>query len=108
MELNLTIEYFMTVGGLALLTALLVEGVKRWLVKNTNQWWYNPFVTTTAYLLGFGASVLAWYMNRITIDGPVLAFLFAQGVFVGALASGGYEWVKNIGIFVAGARNQVQ
>lgn len=106
MELEITTEYFLTLGGLALATALLVELLKYWLVRNADKWWYKPSVTTTAYVLAFGASLLAWYANRLTIDGPVAAFLFLQGIVIGALASGGYEWVKNIGIFVSGARGQ--
>lgn len=106
MEINT--QFFLTVAGTALVVAILVEVLKRWLKRKAEAWWYDAAIITTAFLLAFAASAAAYYANREVIDGPVLAFLGLQGIVVGALATGGYEWVTKLWNFAGGVGNALR
>jgi CHASE2 domain-containing sensor protein len=101
-------QLFVTVAGIALVVAILVQVLKRWLTRRKEAWWYDAAVITTAFGFAFLASLAGWYTNRELIDGPVVVFLVLQAVIIGALASGGYEWVSSLWGFVGGAVEAIQ
>lgn len=104
--MEITRELFLTATGLALVVLLAVEVLKRWLKLQKDEWWYGALINTVAILLGFVAAYAAFRANNVTIDEPALWFFALQAFIIGALATGGYEYVANLIVFVGGVRNR--
>lgn len=105
---------FLTFGVAALVTATVVEFFKllinRW---QGDEWkWKDPLVILSAFLTAIAVSYAARRANLLPVTEAIWWLIVLQSIILGALATGGYEWLskmwdfgKNVVSVVREARN---
>lgn len=107
MDINLLQQAgtYLQIGIAAIATAIIVEGIKLVIVKVKGEdWQYQDVVTIlSAYIIAVIVLFAARRANLVIVSEAVWWLILLQAVFVGAFASGGYEWVSKISGFTIGA-----
>lgn len=100
--------FYLSAFGVALVIFVVVEVIKRTLYKPEwkEAYWYSGSLIGIGMLLGIVAAMAALYGNRIPIDGPTAVITAMTGMLYGALASGGYEYLKAGREFIGGLAQQ--
>ena len=89
---------YLQIGIAGVITAIVVEALKHGLIRwKGESWkWRSPLVIILAYITAVLVLFAGRQANMLDVSASTWYLILLQAVFVGAFATGGYEWVTKI------------